>query len=214
MVSRSPAKPRRLPPHERRAEIVAEAAAIALDEGLERITLRAVAERLGVRPGLISHYFPAVEELVAEALDLALSVDRETLFPASGSPVERVAALVIGAQSGESRNLARLWLNARHLARFSPAIAENVVAQEALNRDRLITVIEEGVRSGTFRTSDAAAAAEQILIAIDGVGSYVNNTGDFDEETYTTLIERLAEWALGLEVGTLRDAAAVGASRG
>ncbi|WP_449341177.1 TetR family transcriptional regulator, partial [Streptomyces canarius] len=54
-------------PAARRAEIVAAAAAVALTEGLECVTLRRIAEELDVRPGLISHYFPSVEDLVAEA---------------------------------------------------------------------------------------------------------------------------------------------------
>ena len=40
---------------ERRAEIVAAAASIGIEEGLERITLRSVAEKVGVRPGVQPH---------------------------------------------------------------------------------------------------------------------------------------------------------------
>src|SRR4051794_21027519 len=81
-------------PEERREEILSAAAAIALDEGLERITLRAVAGRLGVRPGLISHYFPAAEGLVEEAFVRAATVERERFFPDEGSPVQRLAHFV------------------------------------------------------------------------------------------------------------------------
>ncbi|MDT7675852.1 MAG: hypothetical protein QOD82_3754, partial [Pseudonocardiales bacterium] len=41
------------------------AAELALANGLEALTLRRVAEALGVFPGLVNHYFPAVDELVA-----------------------------------------------------------------------------------------------------------------------------------------------------
>src|SRR5690349_14446356 len=106
-------------PEERRAEIVDAAAAIALEQGMERITLRAVAERLGVRPGLITHYFPAAEDLVVEAFTRAALAERERFFPAdSGSPLHRLAHFIDHIQRGLSSSLARLWLNAQHLARF------------------------------------------------------------------------------------------------
>lgn len=206
MVSRASTKPKRMPPHERRAEIVAEAANIALSEGLERITLRAVAERLDVRPGLISHYFPAAEELVIEAFALAIGGERETLFPTGGTPTERVAVLIERSQSEESRPLAQLWLNARHLSRFHPALAEALADQEALDRDRLVMLVREGIRSGEFSTDDPLAAAIRIFVAVDGVGAYVNNVGTFSEESFTRFAADTADWALGLPPGTIAAA--------
>lgn len=81
MTSRPQATRIRKPPAERRAEIVRTAAAIALAEGLERITLRRIADELGVRPGLIGHYFPAADDLVSEAFTHAATDERESLLP-------------------------------------------------------------------------------------------------------------------------------------
>ncbi|MFB8144153.1 TetR family transcriptional regulator, partial [Streptomyces parvus] len=73
-MSSSVQRPRvRKSPAARRAEIVDAAAAVALAEGLECVTLRRIGDDLGVRPGLISHYFPSAEELVAEAFGSAAS---------------------------------------------------------------------------------------------------------------------------------------------
>lgn len=196
----------RKPPQERRAEIVAEAASIALDEGLERLTLRAVAERLGVRPGLITHYFPAADDLVVEAFVVAVSGERERLFPGGGAPMQRLALLVARAQSEDARTLARLWLNARHLSRFRPLLAESLEGQEALDRERLTALIDEGAGAGVFHVDDPFAACVRILVAIDGLGAYVNNVGSFDVDAYTNFVADTAEWALGLTPGELREA--------
>lgn len=209
-MSSAPPRQTRKAPHERRSEIVATAAAIALADGLERVTLRAVAERLGVRPSLIGHYFPVAEELVIEAFALAVAGEREALFPPGGTATERVAMLIARSQSEESRPLAQLWLNARHLSRFHPALAESLTLQEELDRDRLVAVIEDGIRTGEFRTADALAATVRIFVAVDGVGAYVNNIGDFEEESYTNFVADTAEWALGLPAGAMRAAAAGG----
>ncbi|SFY51350.1 TetR/AcrR family transcriptional regulator [Streptomyces sp. F-1] len=71
-------------PAARRAEIVTTAAAVALAEGLECVTLRRIGEELAVRPGLISHYFPSAEELVAEAFGHAATAELDRLLPDAG----------------------------------------------------------------------------------------------------------------------------------
>lgn len=193
-------------PEERRAEILSEAAQIALTEGLERITLRAVADRLGVRPGLINHYYPAAEDLVIAAFVRAVSEEREELFPNGGAPVARMAYLISRIEGDRAFELARLWLNARHLCRFSPALAEALQAQEYLDRMRLTSLIEDGMAEGDFAVDDPLAASIRILVAIDGVGAYVNNVGSFDYEAFTRFVSDVAEWSLGMAAGELRSA--------
>lgn len=208
MVSSGSSSRVRKQPEERRAEILAEASRIALEDGLERITLRAVAEGLGVRPGLISHYFPAAEDLVIEAFALAISGERERLLPAEGEPLERLAGFVVHLQGSEAAELSRLWLNARHLSRFSPALTSALEGQEALDREGLQSLIEDGVAAGVFRVSDALAACVRIFIAVDGVGAYANNTTPFENEAYTRFVIDICEWALGLDQGVLDEAIA------
>lgn len=204
MMSSAPATRARKPPAERRAEIVATAGAIALDDGLEGITLRAVADRLGVRPGLISHYFPVADDLVIAAFVHAVSDERETLVPEGGDPLERMARLVSRVESPDARPISRLWLNARHLSRFRPALDEALEEQESLDRTRLTALVEEGIAAGVFASDDAFAACVRIFIAIDGFGAYANNTGVFTAEAYRHFVNDAAEWALGLEPGALR----------
>lgn len=191
-------------PDERREEILAEAAMMALDTGLESITLRAVADRLSVRPGLIWHYFPAAQNLVIGAFVRATSGERERLIPLDGTPTDRMARMVARAQSPESSPLARLWLNARHLSRFSPELGQALEEQEALDRGRLLDLINAGNAAGDFSAVDPFGACVRILIALDGVGAYVNNTGTFTDDAYTYFVSDAAEWALGLSPTSLR----------
>lgn len=203
MVSRANSAALRKPPEERRAEIVAQAAKIALSDSLERVTLRAVAQGLGVRAGLISHYFPTVEMLVAEAFTTAVTREREDHFPDVGTALGRLARLAARSSSEESLQFARLWLNARHLARFRPLIAAEVEEQERLGREQLIELLDEGVRAEEFSVEDTRTAAVRILIASDGYGSYANNPEPFLEASFTRFLADAIEWALGLPEGTL-----------
>lgn len=204
MVSSGDARRVRKRPEERREEILATAADIALTEGLERITLRAVADRLGVRPGLITHYFPAAEDLVVAAFTRAASGEREQLFRRDGSATQRLARLVAGYESEESWDLARLWLNARHLSRFSPGLNDALVEQEALNQAGIVDIIEQGVAAHEFDDVDPHTAGTRILMAVDGQSASVNDGGEPRQAPYRRFVSDVAEWTLGLQRGALR----------
>ncbi|MFC4913922.1 TetR family transcriptional regulator C-terminal domain-containing protein [Actinomadura gamaensis] len=106
MLSRPQPKRVRKSPEARRAEIVAAASAIALAEGLECVTLRRVADELAVRPGLISHYFPVTEDLVAEAFGAAASGELDELIPAT-APLPGTDAPATATEDRDSDSDAR-----------------------------------------------------------------------------------------------------------
>jgi hypothetical protein len=53
---------------------------------------------------------------------------------------------------------------------------------------------------------DPFVACIRILVAIDGVGAYVNNVGSFEYQAFTRFVTDVAEWSLGISTGTLREA--------
>ncbi|MFE2867556.1 TetR/AcrR family transcriptional regulator [Embleya sp. NPDC059259] len=207
MTSSPPPTRIRKPPEERRAEIVRIAARIALEEGLERITLRRVADELGVRPGLIGHYFPAADDLVSESFTHAATKERVSLLPgeeAGLAPIDRLARFLTRLTDGDYADLSRLWLNARHVSRFKTGLRAAVRAQEELTRDALATLIDEGVRRGEFTTEDPLGVALHILVNIDGLGAYTNDDVPFDHPALRDMTITTAERLLDLPVGTLR----------
>ncbi|GHC68734.1 TetR/AcrR family transcriptional regulator [Streptomyces flavofungini] len=197
-------------PAARRAEIVAAAAGVALAEGLECITLRRVAEELDVRPGLISHYFPAVDDLVAEAYGNAVGSELDELLPADradATPTRHLARFFARTTGEAYDDVSRLWLNARHLSRYRPALRDRVSVQEDAWRDRLEGVIRDGVETGEFRTEDPLMTAIQILVVLDGLGMLVNNaSADGGPPAVRRLPVTTAERELGLPAGTLAGA--------
>ncbi|WP_443044691.1 TetR family transcriptional regulator C-terminal domain-containing protein [Streptomyces sp. DHE17-7] len=172
--------------------------------------MRRIAEELAVRPGLISHYFPAVEDLVAEAYGDAVGAELDALLPADragASPTRHLARFFARATGPAFDDISRLWLNARHLSRYRPALRERVAVQEAAWRDRLESLIRDGVEQGEFRTDDPMVAAIQILVVLDGLGMLVNSA---DTEDDPPAVRRLpittAERELGLVEGALTAA--------
>ncbi|MFE2169674.1 TetR/AcrR family transcriptional regulator [Streptomyces sp. NPDC059447] len=193
-------------PEARRAEIVEAGAAVALTEGLECVTLRRIADELAVRPGLISHYFPSVEDLVAEAFGDAATAELDRLLPETtdgDAPARHLARFFAHATGETYDDISRLWINARHLSRYRPVLRDRVAEQESAWRGRIEGVIREGIARGEFRTEDPRATAIQILVVLDGLGAHANtDTGD-RPAAVTRMAVTTAERELGLATGTL-----------
>ncbi|MFD8633217.1 TetR/AcrR family transcriptional regulator [Streptomyces sp. NPDC059533] len=195
-------------PEARRAEIVEAGAAIALTEGLECVTLRRIADELAVRPGLISHYFPSVEDLVAEAFGDAATAELDRLLPESAdgdTPARHLARFFAHATGETYDDISRLWINARHLSRYRPVLRDRVAEQESAWRGRIEGVIREGVARGQFRTEDPRATAIQILVVLDGLGAHANTDTRDRPAAVTRMAVTTAERELGLATGTLDD---------
>ncbi|NEA51528.1 TetR family transcriptional regulator C-terminal domain-containing protein [Streptomyces sp. SID10815] len=162
-------------PATRRAEIVTAAAAIALAEGLEAITLRRIGEELDVRPGLISHYFPSADDLVAEAFGSAAAGELDALLPRERSgdtPLRHLAGFLSRTAGDDYDAISLLWTNARHLSRYRPVLRDRVAEQEAAWRGRLEDLVREGVTAGEFRAEDPRVVAMKILVVLDGLGAH------------------------------------------
>src|SRR5690349_4318681 len=168
-----PAGRRRKPTAERRAEIVAAACEIALVDGLDSVTLRRVADTLGVVPGLVSHYFPAADGLVAEAFADVMTHDRDQTFAmieaAAPGSLDQLRELLRYMASDERDQISLLWLDAWHGARQRPALQAALVTQMQAWDSRLADLVAAGAGTGEFRTADPLRAARRILATIDGL---------------------------------------------
>jgi AcrR family transcriptional regulator len=196
-------------PAARRAEIVDAAAAVALAEGLECVTLRRIGEELDVRPGLISHYFPSVEDLVAEAFGSAATGELDTLLPAGepeDTPTRRMARFLARTSGDAYDTISRLWINARHLSRYRTTLRDRVAEQEGAWRGRLETLVRDGVAAGEFRTDDPLVTAIQILVVLDGLGAHANTATPDRPPAASRMAVTLAERELGLPAGALDPA--------
>ncbi|WP_030422683.1 TetR/AcrR family transcriptional regulator [Streptomyces sp. NRRL F-5065] len=209
MTSRGPGKRVRKAPAERRNEIVTTAARVGLTEGLECVTLRRVADELGVQAGLVGHYFPAADKLVAEAFTNATMTELDALLPEADEdvPPGTLRSFFRLISSAEFDNVSRLWLNARHLSRYRPVLREHVVEQELLWCRRIERVVAAGVAAGDFRCADPWVAAVRMLVAIDGTTAYINTSADHRAAATGDMVRTFAETELGLEPGALETPA-------
>jgi AcrR family transcriptional regulator len=197
---------RRKPPEERRAEILTTASSLASAEGLESLTLRRVADELGVYPGLVSHYFQTVDELVVAAFRHAVTTESAECYAAAASeptPLDRLRKLLVSLIGHERDGVSLLWLDAWSAFRHRAGLAVEVNRQMAADKQRLGELIADGVAAGQFHTADPTAAAARIYAVIDGLAVLAAVGPDVDFAAVRELVFTNAERELGVAAGDL-----------
>ena len=197
---------RRKPPEERRAEILSTASALASAEGLESLTLRRVADELGVYPGLVSHYFQTVDELVVAAFRHAVSTESAECYAAAAdglTPLDRLRTLLASLIGHERDGVSLLWLDAWSAFRHRAGLAAEVNRQMAVDKQQLGDLIADGVAEGQFHTADPTASAARIYAVVDGLAVLAAVGPDVDYAAVHELVFTNAERELGVAAGDL-----------
>jgi AcrR family transcriptional regulator len=206
VTSRPRATARRKPASERLAEIIETAAAIAVEEGLDRVTAKRVAAELGVFPGLVSHYFATADELVATAFAHAAANEREQIFGRAvlaDRPVDRMRRLLDAWLHQDRDPVSLLWLDAWQASRRRPALLAEVGRQMNADLERLSAVIADGIAAGDFPVNDPGEAALQILSLIDGLSVQAATRQTLDYAPVRAMVTATTERLLAIAPGTL-----------
>ncbi|MCW2756431.1 MAG: hypothetical protein JWO46_177 [Nocardioidaceae bacterium] len=192
----------RKPPEVRRQEILDAVVAIAADHGLDAISARDVAERAGVAPGLIHHYFPSMDELLAESFGKWADGQLEHLQRVADDVPPRVSlALTVAHLSPEQR----IWNDALSTAtRFSELRHRARRLSEAYLA-HVQGTIEAGVADGTFVCASPRDSAWRIILILDGMVAMVHILDLIQAREIAAIISPVVEHDLGLEPGSFAD---------
>lgn len=199
-------------PAERAAEIAGAAHDLALAEGLSAVTLRAVAARIDVAPALVAHYEPNMDALVAASFRTVVSAELDEMravIAAESAPTAALAALLDALLDVTRDDVTVVWVEAWTMGRRNETLAAAVRAEMDAWQALIKGVVDDGVRSGEFQTTDAATdVAWQLLGMIDGLNAQALVRWN-DERSRGSLLHRAVEGMLGLDRFAL-DRAATG----
>jgi AcrR family transcriptional regulator len=176
------------------------ASAIALTDGLDKVTARRVAAALSVFPGLVDHYFTA-DQLVAAAFAHAASRERDELFAqaeSAGDPLIQIKRLLAGWMLPEHDDVGLMWLDAWQACRHRPALKAEVAAQMDEDVSRLGHLIRLAIDGGQLRDLAAETAAVQIMSLMDALLAQSVMRDVFDYSDIRALVLTVAEQILGV----------------
>ena len=120
--------PRIVDHEERRRELIEALWRVASRDGVEAVSVRAVAAEAGCSPGALRHYFPEQRDLIASAMALvsARVEARIRALRPSGGPVDQALAYCaeVVPLDAERRREAEVWIGFVTQARLDPALDE------------------------------------------------------------------------------------------
>ena len=191
----------------RRAEVLDETLTQIRALGMAGVRVADVAEASGVSPALIIYHFGTKERLLSEALLHASARDLSTLdaiVGGPGSPAARLlAALDWYSPTGPARGWT-IWIDAWSAAVRDRALSKVLADLQRRWIDAIAAVIDDGVTSGVFHTTDSAAAAARLTSFLDGlaVRSVVHKARPPRRELRSWLIRQVA-WELSVSPDAL-----------
>lgn len=199
-------------PDGRRAEIAVAARELALEQGLDAVTQRAVATRAEMAPALVAHYVASMDQLVAETFSAIVAdelVEVGTLLASEPDPVRRLALLLGTLLDGSRHEVTPVWVHAWALGRRNELLAAAVRREMDDWQAMIREVLAEGAQSGRFRCDDPGETAWHILAMIDGLDAHTLVRWNAPA-VQISLAQRAVEGMLALQPGALAAASARG----
>lgn len=193
-------------PDQRRAAILDAAVAEVADRGFARTTTRHVAARAGVTHGLLHHYFPDHQSLLAAAFEkMALEETDEVAETLSSDldPLAQLREITEPYGPGGGADAYRFWLEAWSEAAHSPTMRATSERLSVTWHELVRGVIERGNAAGVFRCADPDETAWMVVALSDAYALHMQSGAGVTSDVMLRVTRRLTERELGLDPGTL-----------
>ena len=169
--------------------------------GFEAMTLRELAERVGIQAGAIYRYFPSKSQLLVallvEHLEFLLQHwDEER--PATDEPVERLRRFVDFHVRSHTLRRREVFVANMELRSLAPADYRRVVALRRRYEHILTDILRDGMARGVFALPDARIATFSILAMLTGVGTWFKEGGRLGKRELIDMHTRLVMQCVGI----------------
>jgi AcrR family transcriptional regulator len=161
----------RQPTEVRRQQIVRATLELMTERGVSAIGAREIARKAGVSPGTVSYHFASVQEIVAEAITVAIEEYYTTL--AAGieqrTPTEALRALVDALFTADTERHWRLWFEYWWSGYGDGDFAARQAARYVDWHDQIRGIIAAGCDTGEFTCAEPEEVTVRFVALVDGL---------------------------------------------
>jgi AcrR family transcriptional regulator len=189
--------------NERRRLFAAAALAVISREGLEGLTMRAVAKEAGFTTGALTHYFQSKDEVLIAVSEYGAEVVRPPMDAAASGLSARAALRdlfhTILPTSTAMKAQWRFWLAFWERAAHSPRVQRVMRERYVEYVGRVSGVIKRAQAQGEVETAvDAERVARELVALVDGLGVQVLiGAGKLTSSAQRQYVDSLMELRLG-----------------
>lgn len=169
--------------------------------GFEAMSLRQLAERVGVQPGAIYRYYASKAALLAslqrEHLNFLLEQWRRER-PADPDPVCQLRAFVAFHVRYHTLRRREAFVSNMELRSLAPDDYRGIVALRRRYENVLTRILRTGIEAGLFSLPEPRVATFGILAMLTGVGAWYREDGRLDEAALVAIHTRMVLQCVGL----------------
>ena len=168
--------------------------------GYHATSMRAIASAAGVQPAAIYHWYPSKEAILVRLQDEFMDRLTEQVAGAveeQERPALRLAGAVREHVAYHGLHTREAFVTDSEIRALAGDARDALLAQRDAYQDRFVAMIEDGVRDGSLRTSDARVATYAILLQCTGVALWFDPRGTLELADVADLHVELVLGALG-----------------
>ncbi|WP_017573945.1 TetR/AcrR family transcriptional regulator [Nocardiopsis halotolerans] len=166
--------------HEQRRQQIADAVlAVAAERGMAAVSQTSVAERAGVSPGRVQHYFPAKRRMIEAAFDRGNALSSARIAARTGPDADpRQVLTTVLTELVPHDTVTRAHMRVRQaftaLALSDEAIAERMRREYERFHGQIADLLRQGQDRGTVpRALDPVERAVSLVALAEGLAYYV-----------------------------------------
>ncbi|WP_334152223.1 TetR/AcrR family transcriptional regulator [Microbacterium sp.] len=162
-------------PEQRDRSILDGAIGLARESGLESLTVRAVAQRVGVTPALIAHYRPVMDAFLADVFGEIVGAERVEVmadFDPDRGVRDNLFHMVETLLDGDRDDVTLVWVQAWALGVRNETLAARVRTEMDLWQSAIEEHLAAAVATGEIAASRTDTAAWLLLAMVDGMNAH------------------------------------------
>ncbi|MCQ0986916.1 TetR/AcrR family transcriptional regulator [Jiella marina] len=181
-----------------------ERAALSLfaERGYPAVSMREIAERVGIRQGGIYNHFASKQALLVQLMEghmRALLVALDASVPSGGDPRQRLGEFVRFHVLYHLTQPDDVFIAYMELRSLEPAGLSRLKELRRAYEERLRGILEAGRRLGVFAVTDVPVQAMGLIAMLTGVTTWYRDGGRLSRDEVAEIYVAMAMQSLGVE---------------